>query len=73
MATDPQLLLNAAMDRLVRVAAVLAALERIRSDPQFARCLYGPRKVWHQLRREGGVGRHLRELLPPAPEEERAS
>jgi putative transposase len=34
---------------------VLAAIERIYHDPQLGRGLYGTRKVWHQLRRDGGV------------------
>jgi putative transposase len=41
--------------RAVRDAAVLAAIERIYHDPQRGRGLYGARKVWQQLRREGGV------------------
>lgn len=41
--------------RAVRDAAVLAQIERIHSDPQIGRGLYGVRKVLWQLRREGGV------------------
>ena len=41
--------------RAVRDAAVLAEIERVYHDPQLGRGLYGARKVWHQLRRQGGV------------------
>jgi putative transposase len=41
--------------RAVGDQAVLAAIERIYHDPQLGRGLYGARKVWHQLRRDGGV------------------
>ena len=41
--------------RAVRDTAVLAEIERIYHDPQLGRGLYGARKVWHQLRRQGGV------------------
>jgi putative transposase len=41
--------------RSVRDARVLAEIERIYRDPGLGRGLYGARKVWHQLRREGGV------------------
>lgn len=41
--------------RSVRDGAVLGAIEAIYHDPQRGRGLYGARKVWHQLRRDGGV------------------
>jgi putative transposase len=41
--------------RTVRDQAVRAAIERVYHDPLLGRGLYGARKVWHQLRREGGV------------------
>lgn len=41
--------------RAARDAAVLAAIERVFHDEQLGRGLYGARKVYHQLRREGGV------------------
>jgi len=41
--------------RAERDAVVLAEIERVYHDPQLGRGLYGARKVWHQLRREGGV------------------
>lgn len=41
--------------RAVRDAVVLAEIERIYHDPKLGRGLYGARKVYHQLRREGGV------------------
>jgi putative transposase len=41
--------------RAHRDQVVLAAIERIYHDPKLGRGLYGARKVWHQLRREGGV------------------
>ncbi|WP_147201390.1 IS3 family transposase, partial [Pseudonocardia asaccharolytica] len=41
--------------RAVRDAAVFAEIEQIYHDPQLGRGLYGARKVWHQLRRQGGV------------------
>lgn len=34
---------------------MLAEIERVHADPQVGRGLYGVRKVFHQLRREGGV------------------
>src|SRR5450631_4925660 len=38
--------------------AILAEVTRVHSDPAIGRGLYGARKVWHQLRREGTtVGR----------------
>jgi len=33
--------------------AMLAEVTRVHSDPTIGRGLYGARKVWHQLRREG--------------------
>lgn len=42
--------------RSVRDARLLPEITRVHSDPQIGRGLYGARKVWHQLRREGGVG-----------------
>jgi putative transposase len=39
--------------RSVMDAALLAEIVRVHSDPQIGRGLYGARKVWHQLRREG--------------------
>ena len=39
--------------RSVRDAQLLVEIERVHADPQIGRGLYGTRKVWHQLRREG--------------------
>jgi len=39
--------------RALRDAEVLVEIERVHSDPKIGRDLYGARKVWHQLRREG--------------------
>jgi putative transposase len=41
--------------RALRDAVVLTAIRRVHSDPTIGRGLYGVRKVFHQLRREGGV------------------
>ena len=41
--------------RAVRDAGVLAEIVRVHGDSQLGRGLYGARKVWHQLRRQGGV------------------
>ena len=41
--------------RARRDQRVLAQIERVHADPQISRGLYGVRKVFHQLRREGGV------------------
>jgi putative transposase len=41
--------------RATRDDRVLVEIRRVRADPQLGRGLYGARKVWHQLRREGGV------------------
>jgi len=39
--------------RSVRDAEVLVEITRVHLDPKIGRGLYGVRKVWHQLRREG--------------------
>ncbi len=39
--------------RAARDRVLLAEIVRVHSDPQIGRGLYGARKVWHQLRREG--------------------
>lgn len=39
--------------RAARDRVLLAEIVRVHSDPQLGRGLYGARKVWHQLRREG--------------------
>ena len=39
--------------RSVADAALLVEVVRVHSDPKLGRGLYGARKVWHQLRREG--------------------
>ena len=39
--------------RAMRDAEMLVEIERVHSDPKIGRGLYGARKVWHQLRREG--------------------
>jgi putative transposase len=41
--------------RAVRDEAVLAEIIRLHIDPDRGRGLYGARKVYHQLRRQGGV------------------
>ena len=41
--------------RSVRDRAVLAEIVRVQADPGIGRGLYGARKVWHQLQRQGGV------------------
>jgi putative transposase len=41
--------------RARRDAELLAEVVRVHSDPKIGRGLYGVRKVWHQLRREGLV------------------
>jgi putative transposase len=41
--------------RRLRDERVLAEIRRIHADPQRGRGVYGARKVWHQLRRDGGV------------------
>ena len=44
--------------RAIRDRAVLAAIEAIFHDPARGRGVYGARKVWAQLVREGGVDGH---------------
>jgi len=45
-------------------AGLLVEIRRVHSDPMIGRGLYGARKVWHQLRREGiGVARCTVERL----------
>jgi len=39
--------------RSVTDAALMGEIERVHSSPELGRGLYGARKVWHQLRREG--------------------
>ena len=39
--------------RALRDAELLVEIERVYSDPNLGRGVYGPRKVWRQLRREG--------------------
>jgi putative transposase len=41
--------------RARRDERVLTEIQRVHADPTLGRGLYGARKVWHQLRREGGV------------------
>ena len=41
--------------RALRDAEVLVEIKRVHSDRKLGRGLYGAGKVWHQLRREGGV------------------
>ncbi|HEY3895983.1 MAG TPA: IS3 family transposase, partial [Pseudonocardiaceae bacterium] len=41
--------------RAVRDEGVLAEIRVLHADPKRGRGLYGARKVWHQLRRQGGV------------------
>jgi len=41
--------------RTVRDAELLVEIKRVHGDPKFGRGLYGYRKVWHQLLREGIV------------------
>ena len=41
--------------RSIADEAILAEVTRVHSDPAIGRGLYGARKVWHQLRREGVV------------------
>jgi len=41
--------------RSVRDAQLTVEVTRVQNDPRIGRGLYGVRKVWHQLRREGGV------------------
>ncbi|MFL5913626.1 MAG: IS3 family transposase [Gaiellaceae bacterium] len=41
--------------RVLRDIELLAEIRRVHADPQQGRGLYGARKVWHQLRREGIV------------------
>jgi putative transposase len=44
--------------RSIADEAILAEVTRVDSDPAIGRGVYGARKVWHQLRREGTmVGR----------------
>jgi putative transposase len=43
--------------RDVRDEAVLAEIIALHAEPKRGRGLYGARKVWHQLRRQGGVDR----------------
>ncbi len=42
--------------RAIRDGEVLEAIRRVHGDPAIGRGLYGVRKVFHQLRRGGGVG-----------------
>jgi len=42
--------------RSISDAALLIEISRVHSDPKIGRGLYGARKVWHQLRREGVGG-----------------
>nr|WP_245607191.1 IS3 family transposase [Pseudonocardia spinosispora] len=44
--------------RAVRDEVVAVEIERVYHDPKLGRGLYGARKVWHQLCREGGVAGH---------------
>jgi len=39
--------------RALRDAELLVEIRRVHSDPKIGRGLYGARKVWHQMRREG--------------------
>jgi putative transposase len=39
--------------RVRRDAELLAQIRRVHADPKIGRGVYGARKVWHQLRREG--------------------
>jgi putative transposase len=39
--------------RAVADAALLDEIVRVHADPNLGRGLYGARKIWHQLRREG--------------------
>jgi putative transposase len=39
--------------RAVRDAELVSEIARVHADPMIGRGLYGARKVWHQLRREG--------------------
>jgi putative transposase len=39
--------------RALRDAELLVEIGRVHSDPKIGRGLYGARKVWHQMRREG--------------------
>jgi putative transposase len=39
--------------RAVHDAELLTQIRRVHADPKIGRGLYGARKVWHQLRREG--------------------
>jgi len=39
--------------RALRDAELLVQIRRVHSDPKIGRGLYGARKVWHQMRREG--------------------
>ena len=41
--------------RSIADEAMLAEITRVHSDPAIGRGVYGARKVWHQLRREGVV------------------
>jgi len=45
----------AVSDRAVRDALVLAEVTRVHADRKLGRGVYGARKVWHQLRRQGGA------------------
>ncbi|MGH3544996.1 MAG: IS3 family transposase [Mycobacteriales bacterium] len=42
-------------DRAICDERVLAEITRVHIDPQLGRGVYGVGKVWHQLKREGGV------------------
>lgn len=41
--------------RAVRDAVVLAEIRRVHADPQLGRGVYGVRKMFQQLKRQGGV------------------
>ncbi len=46
---------RAVSDRTARDAVVLAQVRHVHADRQLGRGVYGARKVWRQLRRQGGV------------------
>ena len=46
---------RAVSDRAARDAVVLVRVRHVHADRTIGRGVYGARKVWHQLRREGGV------------------
>ena len=49
--------------RAVRDAELLPEIVRVHCDPKVGRGLYGVRKVWHQLRREGRAVRDAQLLV----------